>query len=41
LQIEYSLLSRGVEAEILPICREFGIGLTAYGVLSRGLLSGQ
>jgi aryl-alcohol dehydrogenase-like predicted oxidoreductase len=41
LQIEYSLLSRGIEAEILPVCREFGIGLTAYGVLSRGLLSGQ
>jgi aryl-alcohol dehydrogenase-like predicted oxidoreductase len=41
LQIEYSLLSRGIEAEILPVCREFGIGLTAYGVLSRGLLRGQ
>lgn len=36
LQIEYSLLSRGIEAEILPTCRELGIGITAYGVLSRG-----
>jgi aryl-alcohol dehydrogenase-like predicted oxidoreductase len=41
LQIEYSLLSRGIEAEILPTCRELGIGLTAYGVLPRGLLSGH
>jgi aryl-alcohol dehydrogenase-like predicted oxidoreductase len=41
LQIEYSLLSRGIEAEILPACRELGIGVTAYGVLSRGLLSGH
>jgi pyridoxine 4-dehydrogenase len=41
LQIEYSLLSRGVEAEILPACRELGVGVTAYGVLSRGLLSGH
>jgi aryl-alcohol dehydrogenase-like predicted oxidoreductase len=41
LQIEYSLLSRGIEAEILPTCRELGVGLTAYGVLSRGLLSGH
>jgi aryl-alcohol dehydrogenase-like predicted oxidoreductase len=41
LQIEYSLLSRGVEAEILPTLRELGIGMTAYGVLSRGLLSGH
>ncbi|MFM0345437.1 aldo/keto reductase [Paraburkholderia sp. RL17-347-BIC-D] len=40
LQIEYSLMSRGIEAEILPVCRELGIGITAYGVLSRGLLSG-
>lgn len=40
LQIEYSLMSRGIEAEILPACRELGIGITAYGVLSRGLLSG-
>jgi aryl-alcohol dehydrogenase-like predicted oxidoreductase len=41
LQIEYSLFSRGIEAEILPTCRELGIGITAYGVLSRGLLSGH
>jgi aryl-alcohol dehydrogenase-like predicted oxidoreductase len=41
LQIEYSLLSRGIEAEILPTVRELGIGVTAYGVLSRGLLSGR
>jgi aryl-alcohol dehydrogenase-like predicted oxidoreductase len=41
LQIEYSLLSRGIEAEILATCRELGIGITAYGVLSRGLISGH
>jgi len=41
LQIEYSLMSRGPEAEILPTLRELGIGLTAYGVLGRGLLSGS
>jgi aryl-alcohol dehydrogenase-like predicted oxidoreductase len=41
LQIEYSLLSRGIEADILPTARELGIGVTAYGVLSRGLLSGH
>ena len=41
LQIEYSLISRGIEDEILPACRELGIGVTAYGVLSRGLLSGH
>ena len=41
LQIEYSLLSRGIEAEILPACRELGVAITAYGVLSRGLLSGH
>lgn len=40
LQIEYSLLSRGIEREILPTCRELGVGITAYGVLSRGLLGG-
>jgi aryl-alcohol dehydrogenase-like predicted oxidoreductase len=39
LQIEYSLLSRGIEDAILPTCRELGIAITAYGVLSRGLLS--
>jgi aryl-alcohol dehydrogenase-like predicted oxidoreductase len=41
LQIEYSLISRGIEQEILPTCRELGIGITAYGVLSRGLISGH
>jgi len=41
LQIEYSLVSRGIEADILPTCRELGIGITAYGILSRGLLSGH
>jgi aryl-alcohol dehydrogenase-like predicted oxidoreductase len=41
LQIEYSLLSRAVEADILPTLRELGIGLTAYGVLGRGLISGH
>jgi aryl-alcohol dehydrogenase-like predicted oxidoreductase len=40
LQIEYSLISRGIEREILPALRELGIAVTAYGVLSRGLLSG-
>jgi aryl-alcohol dehydrogenase-like predicted oxidoreductase len=41
LQIEYSLISRGIEDEILPACRELGIAITAYGVLSRGLISGH
>ncbi len=41
LQIEYSLLSRDIEASILPTCRELGIGVTAYGVLSRGLIGGD
>jgi aryl-alcohol dehydrogenase-like predicted oxidoreductase len=41
LQIEYSLISRGIEDEILPTCRRLGIGITAYGVLSRGLISGH
>jgi aryl-alcohol dehydrogenase-like predicted oxidoreductase len=39
LQIEYSLMSRGIEARILPTVRELGISVTAYGILSRGLLS--
>jgi aryl-alcohol dehydrogenase-like predicted oxidoreductase len=39
LQIEYSLMSRGIETEILPVTRELGISVTAYGILSRGLLS--
>ena len=41
LQIEYSLVSRGIEEGILPACRALGIGITAYGVLSRGLISGH
>jgi aryl-alcohol dehydrogenase-like predicted oxidoreductase len=41
LQIEYSLISRGIERSILPACRELGIAVTAYGVLSRGLISGH
>jgi aryl-alcohol dehydrogenase-like predicted oxidoreductase len=41
LQVEYSLLSRGIESEIVPTCEQLGIGVTAYGVLSRGLLSGH
>jgi pyridoxine 4-dehydrogenase len=41
LQIEYSMISRDIEHDILPTCRELGIGVTAYGVLSRGLISGH
>jgi aryl-alcohol dehydrogenase-like predicted oxidoreductase len=41
LQIEYSLVSRGPESRIVPLLSELGIGMTAYGVLSRGLLSGS
>jgi aryl-alcohol dehydrogenase-like predicted oxidoreductase len=45
LQIEYSMISRGIEGSappaILPVARELGIGITAYGVLSRGLISGH
>src|SRR5690606_19029053 len=41
LQIEYSLISRGIEEEILPTCRKLGIGVTAYGVLARGLIGGH
>jgi aryl-alcohol dehydrogenase-like predicted oxidoreductase len=41
LQIEYSLMSRSIEAEVLPAARELGVPITAYGVLSRGLLSGN
>jgi len=41
LQIEYSVISRGIEAAILPTARRLGIGITAYGVLSRGLISGH
>lgn len=41
LQIEYSIISRGIEDKILATTRELGIGITAYGVLSRGLISGH
>jgi aryl-alcohol dehydrogenase-like predicted oxidoreductase len=41
LQIEYSLLERRLEGEILDTCRCFGIAITAYGVLARGLLGGH
>src|SRR5262249_29499165 len=41
VQLEYSLISRGIEDSILPACRELGIGVSAYGVLSRGLISGH
>jgi aryl-alcohol dehydrogenase-like predicted oxidoreductase len=41
LQIEYSLISRGPEAKLFPMLAELGVGLTAYGVLSRGLLAGS
>jgi aryl-alcohol dehydrogenase-like predicted oxidoreductase len=41
LQIEYSLWSRDIEAEVLPTIRKFGIGLVAYAPLSRGFLSGE
>ncbi len=41
LQIEYALVTRGIEDDILPTCRELGVSITAYGVLSRGLISGK
>lgn len=41
VQLEYALITRGVEAAILPACRELGIAVTAYGVLARGLISGH
>jgi aryl-alcohol dehydrogenase-like predicted oxidoreductase len=41
LQFEYGLMSRDIEREVLPLCRELGIGITAYGVLGRGLLTGS
>jgi aryl-alcohol dehydrogenase-like predicted oxidoreductase len=41
LQIEYAVVTRGIERHILPAVRELGIGITAYGVLSRGLISGH
>ncbi|WP_221216937.1 aldo/keto reductase [Amycolatopsis bartoniae] len=41
LQIEYSLFSRDIEDDVLPVCRELGIGITAYGVLAKGLIGGS
>jgi len=41
LQTEYSLWTRDVEAEILPTCRELGIGFVPYSPLGRGFLSGK
>lgn len=41
VQIEYSLISRSIENGLLPVARELGVGITAYGVLSRGLISGH
>lgn len=41
VEVEYSLASRVIEKELLSVCRELGIGIVAYGVLSRGLLSGE
>ena len=41
VEVEYSLASRIIERELLQVCRELGIGVVAYGVLSRGLLSGE
>ncbi|WP_046729866.1 aldo/keto reductase [Streptomyces humi] len=41
LQVEYAIITRDIEREILPTTRELGIGITAYGVLSRGLISGH
>src|SRR3954470_6385925 len=41
VQIEYALFSRGPERSVRPVCRELGIGVTAYGVLSHGLLTGS
>ncbi|MFJ8794638.1 aldo/keto reductase [Streptomyces sp. NPDC102462] len=41
LQIEYAIITRDIEREILPTTRELGIGITAYGVLARGLISGH
>ena len=41
VEVEYSLASRVIEKEFLKVCRELGIGIVAYGVLSRGLLTGE
>ena len=40
IQMEYSLTERGIEAELLPVARELGVGIVAYSPLGRGLLSG-
>ena len=41
VELQYNLISREAEAEVLPYCREAGIGVLAYGVLRQGLLSGK
>jgi aryl-alcohol dehydrogenase-like predicted oxidoreductase len=41
VQMEYSLLERGVEKEVLPVCKELGITMVAYGPLSYAFLSGE
>src|SRR5262245_29096114 len=41
LQTEYSLLTRDAEAEVIPTCRQLGVGFLAYSPLGRGLLSGR
>ena len=41
VEVEYSLASRVIEKELLHVCRQLGIGIVAYGVLSRGLLTGE
>jgi aryl-alcohol dehydrogenase-like predicted oxidoreductase len=41
LEVEYSLATRVIEKEVLTVCRQLGIGIVAYGVLGRGLLTGQ
>jgi aryl-alcohol dehydrogenase-like predicted oxidoreductase len=41
VQLEYSLLARSIEAAVLPACRELGVAVTAYGVMTRGLLTGR
>ncbi len=40
VEVEYSLATRVIEKELLPVCRQLGVGIVAYGVLSRGLLTG-
>ena len=41
LQVQYSLLERGIEDELLPFCRERGIGIIAYGAMGGGVLTGK